>query len=75
MTETTPEIHCVDYWPNGLREPQISAYKAMIAAGQITKRTAVASRSTGAVIIEYLSTVPQEWIREEMRRISERKGK
>lgn len=70
MTKATPEIHCVDVWPNGLGKDKLRAYKAMIDAGQITKRTCIINRATGRIMVDYYSTVPHEWIRQEMARIA-----
>lgn len=71
MTKADPEIHCVDFWPFGIPPRQLSGYKAMINTGQITKRTAVVNKSTGAVLVEYLSTVPHEWIKQEMGKMAQ----
>jgi len=70
MTEVSPDIHCVDFWPGGIPPEKLTAYKRMIDAGQIVRNTAVVNRSTGAVLVEYLSTVPHDWIRQEMGRMS-----
>jgi hypothetical protein len=65
-----PEIHCVDYWPDGIPPHALSAYKTMIDAGQITRRTVTVNRARGSVMVDYLSTIPHEWIRQEMARLS-----
>ena len=70
MINAKPEIRCLDYWPEGIPPGKLFAYKAEIAAGQITKRTAIVNRRTGAVTVDYLSTIPQDWIRHEMAEIS-----
>lgn len=70
MIKVRPTIHCVDVWPGGLGKDKLRAYKAMIDAGQITKRKAIVNQRTGAVLVDYLSTIPHEWIREEMGRIA-----
>ena len=70
MTEVTPEIPCTDYWPDGIPIEKLIAYKVMIDAGQITRRTAIVNRDRGSVLVRYLSTVPHEWILQEMARLS-----
>lgn len=71
MTEAKPEIRCVDYWPEGIPRNKLLAYKLMIDAGQITKPHATGSRSTGAVAVQYLSTIPHEWMRQELAKLAE----
>lgn len=71
MSEAMAEITCVDYWPHGISRERLGAYKAMMDAGQITDQRAVMNKSTGSVLVQYRSTVPQEWIRQEMARIAE----
>lgn len=70
MIKATPDIHCVDYWPDGIPPAKLHAYKAMIEAGQITRRTAILNKITGSVIVDYYSTIPHEWIRQEMAKIA-----
>lgn len=70
MTTVHPAIRCSDYWPHGIPKDKLRAYKAMIDAGQITKPTVTVNRSAGSVSVDYFATVPQEWIRQEMARIS-----
>ena len=69
MMTAQPHIRCVDYWPDGIPPRKLAAYKIMIRAGQIRKRTAIVS-AMGAVVVDYESTVPQDWIRKEMAEIS-----
>ena len=70
MTEAQPEIRCYDFWPNGITRPKLRAYETMIKAGQITKPKVVINKSTGSMAVSYASTIPQEWIREEMGKIA-----
>ena len=70
MTVVEPDIRCFDFWPRGIEKPKLRAYEIMIRAGQITKPRVVINKSTGAVAVSYESTVPHEWIREEMGRIA-----
>lgn len=70
MTKAEPHVHCVDFWPSGIPAECLAAYKALIDAGQITKRKAVLSENFGSVAVEYDSTIPKEWIRQELHRIA-----
>lgn len=70
MTKAEPEIRCRDYWPAGIPPHALAAYKAMIDTGQIIKRHVTVNRKAGSVLVDYLSTIPHEWIRQEMARIS-----
>lgn len=66
MTEVKPFIKCVDYWPQKIPPTHLAAYKAMISEGQILKHHVIYNRGTGSTTVEYSSTVPHEWILEEM---------
>lgn len=70
MTTVPPEIPCTDYWPHGIPKTKLAAYQAMLTAGQITKPHVIVNKSTGSMIVSYASTVPQEWIRQEMGRLA-----
>ena len=66
MTEVKPFIKCVDYWPESIPDNKLSAYKELITEGQIRKQHVIHNRITGATVVEYTSTVPHEWILEEL---------
>lgn len=70
MTEAMPGIRCVDYWRDGIPHNKLMAYKCMMDAGQITKPHATGSRSTGAVVVQYMSAVPHEWILQELAKLA-----
>ena len=69
MTEVKPFIKCVDFWPGKIPPPHMAAYKTMISEGQILKQHVIYNKTTGSTTVEYFSTVPKEWIREEMGRL------
>lgn len=66
MTKVKPFIQCIDYWPIEIPEAKLAAYKQLIAEGQILKHHVIYNRTTGSTTIEYYSTIPHEWIREEL---------
>ena len=66
MTKVKPFIQCIDYWPIKIPEAKLAAYKQLIAEGQILKHHVIYNRTTGSTTIEYYSTIPHEWIREEL---------
>lgn len=70
MTEVKPFIKCVDFWPEEIPPEKLAAYKQMIKEGQILKHSVVYNRQTGSTTVEYSSTVPHEWILEELARLS-----
>lgn len=71
MTTVKPSIRCVDYWPGQIPPEKLAAYKQLIAEGQIMKHHVLYNRRTGSTTVEYFSTVPHQWILEEMaKRIS-----
>ena len=66
MSEVKPFIKCIDYWPDGIPERKMQIYKQFIAEGQIVNHHVVVNQRTGSTTVEYYSTIPQEWIRQEM---------
>ena len=66
MSEVKPFIKCIDYWPVEIPHEKLVAYKKLIDEGQIMKHTVIHNRRTGDTTVEYYSTVPHEWIREEL---------
>ena len=67
MIEIVPDIHCIDYWPQGIPDDKLQTYKAMIDAGMITRRTAIVNQRMGSVAVDYMSKIPHDWILREMR--------
>ena len=68
MTEVKPFIKCVDFWPEHIPDEKLAAYKQLISEGQIRKHHVIYNRRTGSTTVEYYSTVPHEWVREELKR-------
>ena len=66
MEVVKPFLKCVDYWPDGIPERKLQIYKEFIAEGQIMKHHVLVNRRTHATTVEYYSTIPHEWIRQEM---------
>jgi len=66
MSEVKPFIKCVDFWPDGIPERKLQIYKQFIAEGQIMKHHVLVNKRTHATTVEYYSTIPHEWIRQEM---------
>ena len=70
MTEVKPFIKCVDYWPVEIPVEKLAAYKQLIDAGMILKHHVIYNSRTGTTTVEYYSTVPHEWVKEELARAS-----
>lgn len=70
MTEVKPFIKCVDYWPCHIPPEKLSAYKQLIEEGQILKHHVIVNQRAGSTTVEYYSTIPHEWIREELKKRS-----
>lgn len=66
MTQAAPEIHCIDYWPEGIPSDKLQAYKVLIEAALIARQSVTVNRSTHATIVDYYSAIPHEWIRQEL---------
>jgi len=73
MTEVKPFIKCIDYWENRIPRRKLAAYKELINAGMIREHHVLVNQRTGATVVAYSSTVPHEWILEELKKISEGK--
>lgn len=67
MLEVKPFIKCVDYWPVKINPFQLTAYKIMIEHHQILKHHVTFNKNTGSTTVEYWSTIPHEWILQEMK--------
>ena len=68
MTEIKPFIRCIDFWPMQIPPEKLAAYKQLIEEGQIRKHHVIFNRQTGSTTVEYYSTIPHEWVLEEMKR-------
>ena len=68
MTKIKPFIKCVDYWPEHIPPEKLASYKQLIEEGQIRKHHVIVNRQTGSTTVEYYSTIPHEWILQEMAR-------
>lgn len=68
MTKVKPFIKCVDFWPGHIPPEKLRAYKLLIQAGMITKHNVIHSRDAGTTTVEYYSTIPHEWILEELKK-------
>ena len=66
MTEIKPFIRCIDFWPMQIPPEKLAAYKQLIEEGQIRKHHVIFNSQTGSTTVEYYSTIPHEWIREEL---------
>ena len=68
MTQVKPFIKCVDFWPVEIPPEKLAAYKQLIAEGQIMKHHVLYNLRTGSTTVEYYSTVPHEWVLEELKK-------
>ena len=68
MTQVKPFIKCVDFWPVEIPPEKLAAYKQLIAEGQILRHHVLYNRRTGSTTVEYYSTVPHEWVLEELKK-------
>ena len=70
MTKVKPFIKCIDYWPGHIPPNKLKAYKQLIEEKQIQKHHVIMNRNSGSTTVEYYSTVPHEWILDELRKRS-----
>ena len=66
MEKIKPFIKCVDYWPCHIPPEKLAAYKQLIEEGQIRKHHVIVNQQTRSTTVEYYSTIPHEWILEEL---------
>ena len=66
MDKVKPFIRCVDFWPVEIPDAKLAAYKQLIAEGQIMKHQVIYNQRTGSTTVEYFSTIPHEWVLEEL---------
>ena len=71
LTIVKPFIRCIDFWPAHIPPEKLAAYKQLIDEGQIRKHHVIVNQRTGSTTVEYYSTIPHEWILEELKRRSE----
>ena len=67
-TVVKPFIRCIDYWQEHIPDEKLAAYKRLISEGQIRKHHVIVNQRTGSTTVEYYSTIPHEWVREELKR-------
>lgn len=67
MVQVTPHVQVVDVWPKGLTELQRTAYKLCIDSGLIIIQAVKADPLTHYTIVQYLSTIPEDWIHETLK--------
>ena len=60
--------YCKDIWNRRIPPKKLNAYKQLIEEGQIRKHHVIFNRQTGSTTVEYYSTIPHEWVLEEMKR-------
>ena len=68
MTQIKPFIKCIDFWPGHIPPEKLNAYKQLIAEGQIRNHHVIVNKKTGSMTVEYYSTIPHEWVREELKK-------
>lgn len=73
-TVVRPDQHYADVWNReALDKVRMDAYKEMESENQIWIDKITYDKGTGKVVVEYRSTVPHEWILDELRkRVAER---
>ena len=65
-TIVKPFIKCIDFWPVQIPPEKLAAYKQLIEEGQIRKHHVIVNQQAGSTTVEYYSTIPHEWVLEEL---------
>lgn len=63
-----PFMFFADVWKReDLNEVRMKAYKHMEAAGQLQIVSIIYSKANGKVVVEYRSSMPHEWLLDDLR--------
>lgn len=72
MRQAEPNIPCVDVWPLEKMTAAVrGAYDALARKGEILVQKITVKRGAGLVLMEYLSTLPQDWTRQALKKAKE----
>lgn len=72
MRQAEPCIPCVDMWPlEQMTDAVRGAYDALAKRGEILVQKITVKRRDSLVIMEYLSTLPQNWTRQALKKEKE----
>lgn len=61
-------MYCKDTWKRHILPEKLKAYKLLIQAGKISDYHVVYNHKAGTTTVEYYSTIPHEWILEELKK-------
>lgn len=69
--KVVPFLPAADVWPRDrFDQPRMNAYQQLAQQGTIRIRKITYSEADRKVVIEYWATVPQEWVHEELKRLT-----
>lgn len=72
MRQAEPNIPCVDVWPlPALTRHVQEAYNVLARLGEINVKKITVKKSAGVAVVEYLSTLPQDWTRQALKKAKE----
>lgn len=72
LRQADPCIPCVDVWPmESMTAAVRGAYDALSKRGEILVQKITVKRRDSLVIMEYLSTMPQDWTRQALKKEKE----
>lgn len=67
----SPRIVCTDLWPpKSLTDIKLSAYKALIARGDIKIKRVTYHKASGYTTVEYWSSIPHAWILRQLQELA-----
>ena len=76
LRHAEPTIPCLDVWPLEKMTAAVrGAYDALAKKGEIHVNKITVKKSAGLVLMEYLSTLPQDWTRQALKKAKEEKEK
>ncbi len=67
-----PTICCTDLWPpKTLGNVKLSAYKTLIARGDIKIKRVIYHKASGYTTVEYWSNIPHAWMLGQLKKLAE----
>ena len=72
LRQAEPCIPCLDVWPLEKMTAAVrGAYDALAKKGEIHVNKITVKKSAGLVVMDYLSTMPQDWTRQALKKVKE----
>ena len=72
LHQAEPTIPCLDVWPlENMTAAVRGAYDALAKKGEIYVNKITVKKGAGLVVMDYMSTMPQDWTRQALKKEKE----